>query len=556
MSDAVVDPKVVPLASLLDELRKGKLRVPRFQRRFVWSGERVVKLLRSVRRRYPIGSLLVWRAGPGHACFNKVGPHDVPNPDDNPSEVGYLLDGHQRLSSLFGTLVEPPTRLRGEERAFAVYYDLDLQDFVRGDPTQKTHVPLWELMDNIPVLDRTQALMPTGEAATQEARLKWQAQARDLKAVSTAFQSYRIAVNEIQNAELDTAVNVFTLLNSTGVRISPAELFSALSWRVGVNVATSFDFAGTADAIREQFTTFDGLDSTTVLRCLLARLGEDIYSTEFSEIVKKHGSALTEEAKLVQVTIGRALVFLQKEWGVASNKALPYALQLVLLSEFFRLKEQPTESQRTEILRALWATSYNGSYTIGSSRTFNDAVESVRRFARGTALDLKDLGQGRARPLPQNFHPKSARVRAFFLFLKHQRPRRLDDGVEIPFEELLQRGLYDTALVIGSKTYSHRLANRVLLGQTAGAPIRDKLVLLWSRLSEPIVRDILRSHVISDEALLCLVEGQEDMFMEQRERDLREAERSFTSNTIQAEMSDERVENPELDADDDDIELS
>ena len=43
---------------VVDEARKGRLRLPAFQRRWVWNQQKVVKLYDSIRREYPIGSFL------------------------------------------------------------------------------------------------------------------------------------------------------------------------------------------------------------------------------------------------------------------------------------------------------------------------------------------------------------------------------------------------------------------------------------------------------------------------------------------------------------------
>ena len=55
-----VVPEVVFLGKLVDRVAAGKIRVPRFQRNFVWKQPDLYTLLDSVRRGFPIGSILVW----------------------------------------------------------------------------------------------------------------------------------------------------------------------------------------------------------------------------------------------------------------------------------------------------------------------------------------------------------------------------------------------------------------------------------------------------------------------------------------------------------------
>ena len=48
------------IVSLLTYLKEGTLRVPRFQRDFVWERSKIVALLDSIYKEYPIGSFFLW----------------------------------------------------------------------------------------------------------------------------------------------------------------------------------------------------------------------------------------------------------------------------------------------------------------------------------------------------------------------------------------------------------------------------------------------------------------------------------------------------------------
>ena len=98
-----VRPEVVFLSELLQELTRGRLRIPRFQRPFVWRRDQMTDLLDSVYKQYPIGSLLVWETAREIATLDRLGPFIFPDVADE--RVGYVLDGHQRLATLAGALV-------------------------------------------------------------------------------------------------------------------------------------------------------------------------------------------------------------------------------------------------------------------------------------------------------------------------------------------------------------------------------------------------------------------------------------------------------------------
>ena len=86
-----VVPEVVFLGKLVERIAAGKIRVPRFQRAFVWKQPDLHALLDSVLRGFPIGSILVWDTEETIKTNQRVGPIDIrPRPG---GLVGYLLDG-------------------------------------------------------------------------------------------------------------------------------------------------------------------------------------------------------------------------------------------------------------------------------------------------------------------------------------------------------------------------------------------------------------------------------------------------------------------------------
>ncbi len=87
----------VAIRQLVDRIDRGELKLPEIQRGYIWKPTQVANLIDSLYRRYPSGSMLVWRPSdevaerlPGITASGK-GPVAIPQ---------YLLDGQQRLTSL------------------------------------------------------------------------------------------------------------------------------------------------------------------------------------------------------------------------------------------------------------------------------------------------------------------------------------------------------------------------------------------------------------------------------------------------------------------------
>ena len=100
------------LEELLNDARTGKLQLPDFQRSWVWDENRIIDLLASISRAFPIGAIMTLKTG-GEVNFH---PRPIQGANENtehaPEEL--LLDGQQRITSIYqvamrGDVVETTT---------------------------------------------------------------------------------------------------------------------------------------------------------------------------------------------------------------------------------------------------------------------------------------------------------------------------------------------------------------------------------------------------------------------------------------------------------------
>ncbi len=132
------------ITRLAGKVIDGEIRLPKFQRDFVWSRQQVLDLLDSISRSYPIGSFLLWKSDDSAnlASDQAIAGLQVEEAEEG-GETAYLLDGCQRLSTICGALYWEPN---GDPDSFwNLAYDLELARFLHrhdlGDPP--THqVPL------------------------------------------------------------------------------------------------------------------------------------------------------------------------------------------------------------------------------------------------------------------------------------------------------------------------------------------------------------------------------------------------------------------------------
>ena len=100
------------VSDILSQIDLGSIALPEFQRGYVWNRDQVRALMQSLYRRYPVGSLLVWTTRSEGASTRGDGAVA-------PGVVELLLDGQQRMTSLYGIIRgKPPEFFDGNAEAF------------------------------------------------------------------------------------------------------------------------------------------------------------------------------------------------------------------------------------------------------------------------------------------------------------------------------------------------------------------------------------------------------------------------------------------------------
>src|SRR5687767_6552514 len=111
--------------NLLNEIEKGEVKIPQFQRDFVWTVQKSAALLDSIIKGYPIGTFIFWATKERLRSVRDLGGIKLPDPKEG-EVVSFVLDGQQRLTSLFAILKGlKVTRSTGVEDDFSeVFVDL------------------------------------------------------------------------------------------------------------------------------------------------------------------------------------------------------------------------------------------------------------------------------------------------------------------------------------------------------------------------------------------------------------------------------------------------
>jgi hypothetical protein len=101
MSKTTFTTNPVSLELLLRQCGEGKLQLPDFQRSWVWAEDRILSLIASISSAFPIGALMTLECKSGSSIFARRPVQGAPNSAKEMAPDDLLLDGQQRMTSLY-----------------------------------------------------------------------------------------------------------------------------------------------------------------------------------------------------------------------------------------------------------------------------------------------------------------------------------------------------------------------------------------------------------------------------------------------------------------------
>jgi hypothetical protein len=376
-----VKPDKTYLANLLSEIADGDIKIPIFQRDFVWKSNQMTELFDSIAKGYPIGSLLFWKPDTEYKIHTKIGPFPI---EAKSSNLSYVLDGFQRITTLFSVLTNPKnykiTEYSSEYKDYLIYYDLSEKGFtfLKNRKDIKSHfIPLYKIVDTYEYLDFVGDIQREIEDKNESKRL-----IDNAKEISKIFQNYEIPFIEIKGGDIKSAVEIFSRTNSTGTEISEDFMLSALSY----NQDTGFLFS---DKITEFLNSlkkynFDGLKRDTILNCIASSYKGNIYFDVKLESLIKNIENLSTRAF---IHIEKAVAFLYNRLYVIDVRLLPYPTQLIFISEYFRLNPNPTDTELIKLEKWFWITTYCNYFSLYTLSQHRSAYDVFKKFSENGHLN-------------------------------------------------------------------------------------------------------------------------------------------------------------------------
>ncbi|AUJ69772.1 MULTISPECIES: GmrSD restriction endonuclease domain-containing protein [unclassified Pseudoalteromonas] len=420
------------IREILDSVYRGQIRIPAFQRGFVWDPDRVAFLIDSIYKGYPFGSLLFWRTNEPLRTERKLGPFELPEPQED-FPIDYVLDGQQRVTSIFGVF-QTELYHQQDDNWKDIYFDFSLPDDVQesqflalneDEVDQEKHFPLNSFFDTAEYRRLTRNMNDS--------------LAEKIDRVQATFKEAKIPVQSFRTDEKDKVAIIFERINRQGIPLDTLQLLSAWTWSEDFQLQGQFE-----DLIEElEGYGFSELsnDISLLLRCTAAVLTN---SCKPESLVLLNGADVRARFSEVVNGIKGALDFLKTELNVHSIDLLPYKYILVPLSVFFSIDGNRefnySNAQREKLVLWFWRCSFIKRYSHGTMRNLGVDIDEIKKLKEGIENTLSNLNPQISSDTfkHEKFVMNSVMTKTFILMLSKNTPINFINGSPIDLEAKLR----------------------------------------------------------------------------------------------------------------------
>lgn len=382
MESITIKPDREYLREVCDKISKNRFAVPVFQRDFVWKENQMLDLFDSIKKGYPIGSLVLW-----HSDLFKISKHILTDERiDVPAPEYYILDGRQRLTTFYGCISHGSRK----KPIFDIGYDLETEEFcyMRNVPNGHPWIAVSDAFDTFRLIGWLTNFVQNANHPNPE---EISNRAKKLNAI---LQTYTIGEFYIDNCSLAESTEVFSRINSTGTKINDVEMLQALLYDDNSGGLLKHEIESICAALSDY--DFQEFRQQDILYCCYQFVGLNYYESNLEQLINVQRTkkvTLLDHMSEIRRTVLDTARFLHDECYVLSSQLLPYNRQFIELSHFFRKVEQPTVGQIRELKKWFF-------YTTKTQAFLNGSLSNIRMIHKR----LEDFISGKS-PIAAKYEP-------------------------------------------------------------------------------------------------------------------------------------------------------
>ncbi len=514
------EPSTKQFSSLIDDVSSGRLKIPQFQRDFVWELRRSAELLDSVIKGYPIGTFIFWKTKERLRSLRNVGNLSLPDTEKG-DYVNYVLDGQQRITCLFATFKGVKIK-RGDgktEDFSKIYIDLEAKD------DERIVITNLEGKDQSKIIQLNELLY--GELATLTKYAK-EYHTR-LDEYRKRINSYNYSVIYVDEVPIDVATEIFTRLNVGGKALSLFEIMVAKTYDYNRNFDLSEKFDMLLSSLRE--INYETISDANVLQLISLILTKECKRKIILNLDKEQ--FITAWDNVVDA-IQRAVEYFRNYYRIPVSELLPYNALVVPFAYFFyKHKDRPTGETQKYLEDFFWRISLSGRYSSAVESKLAQDIKRIDVILDGH-LPIYEWPVSTTPEFIKNngmFSVGRSYIKAILCLYAYQQPKSFVDNslVNISNDYLKQANsknyhhffpkAYLKRLNIPEKKINHILNITIVDDFLNKREIRDSppsKYMLKFKGENPVLSETMKTHLITDLDDFGIWDDDYDRFFEKR----------------------------------------
>jgi hypothetical protein len=536
-----------PLEALLDEIQEETLGLPDFQRNYVWDPDDTVRLVASIARHYPAGSILA--VGNGNDYFKT---RKFANAPDNGHKPKYLvLDGQQRLTSLYHAFFGC-----GDY----VYY-LDIDRFIAGLDLAEADVikfekskkkvggkPFHELMESDISYQAQNKVMPLSVIFGPEKNFnKWEKKflkevpednkeeiSNQLERIEDEFvakvNKYLFPVVSLKSdTSIASLCTIFETLNKGGQKLTTFEILVARFWKDGINLRTLWDKAVEDYPVLEDYD----VQPYQIVQCI-SMITYPNASCKREDVLTLKANDINDKWDLALESMVYGLEILNQDCKILNDKWLPTAAMLGPLAAVLAIGESFPKNtkgvRKSQVVKWLWCAVFSQRYEAAANTRGEKDVNDMRQWFEDASKIPEAISQFTFEPTTLRFvSPKSGVYKGVICLTMKTNGGSLDfvSGAAIPHQMVAsgevddhhifpKKFLTDTKK-IEDKALINCVVNRTLIDRGTNKSISAMAPSVYIKgLKVPNISQVLDSHLIPSGSGSPLLTDDYEAFLEQR----------------------------------------
>ncbi|MCF5845493.1 DUF262 domain-containing protein [Aeromonas veronii] len=463
-SSSKITPSSPRLASLLSDVERGNIKIPVFQRQYIWNDEQIISLLDSIYRGYPVGSLLMWSTKEELKHERNLGGFMLPEtPEDYP--VNYILDGQQRLTTLYGVFhSDGNTSDVALADRFNICYIPEEDVFVHHSATngkEKIHLNT--------ILDTTKLLVELTKFN--------EANRAKIAKVTESFKDYEFPIVTIRERSNKEVCSIFQRINSSGTPLSNLELLTAWTW------SDQFDLRQEIDNLLDSLSDkgYEEIDQPLLMRMLASLTCGTIDSDDLVDVSPE---LLVKGMESLKSAVMSAVDFLEGQLKIKNVIFLPFPIMLIPIVNFFASIKTPNAEQLSQIRKWFWQCALTLRYKAGTNRLVIEDITKIKKIAEGERPFDSTHQTVKSDLFSSTWRINSTAAKAALCLMAQMRPRSFLTGSEVDLGSVLSaynarqfHHIYPKAFLASQSISFHEanvIANICFLSASENNKISDK----------------------------------------------------------------------------------